>query len=140
MNATRSYRGKYPNNVRAVWSGKDRIIHIETMAGDKFTCTGEQARYVNPRNLPNPGEDSTPYRNASAMPIASVTVDASTLGAGTAIAHVTPAHRIAAIRRFCIDATPDAESDWIAHCIDSLQTAIGIIDGANVARACGYTV
>lgn len=66
MNTTsyqrRTYRGKYPNNIRAVWSGKDRLIHIETMSGERFTCDGAHARSVNSVRLPNPGEDATPYR------------------------------------------------------------------------------
>lgn len=147
MNTTRNaYRGKYPNNIRAVWSGKDRIIHIETMSGDHFTCTGEQARYVNPRNLPNPGTDSTPYRNAAAMPIVSVTVSTPAVSDVRPSIPVlltplrgTQAFRMAAIRRFLRDATPGCDDDWISQCIDNLQRDIGSIEGRNVAAACGFT-
>lgn len=112
MNNIRTYRGKYPNNVRAVWSGKDRIVHIETMIGERFSCTGEQARYVNPRNLPKPGEDSTPYRNAAAMPITSVIV--SPLANATAIRTIAQQQRALIVKYVREQTTYSADSVRIA--------------------------
>lgn len=128
-----AYRGKYPNNIRAVWSGKDRIIHIKTMAGEIFKCTDEHARSINHVHLPNPGTDATPYR----MPLPPINVTSH--GIPVAVAP-TPSYRMTAIREFLSALDRSACSDDDSLAIDLLQGEIGILDGANVARACGLTV
>lgn len=52
----------------------------------------------------------------------------------------TPIQRVAAIREFLASLDASRSSDDDSFAIDRLQCAIGTLDGANVARACGLTV
>ncbi len=73
MTTARAYRGKYPQRIRIVSCGVDRIVHLYTNDGGHYALTMAQARSVNANALPSPGDDVTPYRMAQvAMPVLDV--------------------------------------------------------------------